>query len=706
MIPFRRSASADPGAEPLGVPAVPRGVTDGPKQSQASADKTGGVVSETVAAAPGPSSAEEWRPRSSDKPGVAKRSEALAPDDGARVEGGKSVMDILDERASASSTEKKSSDFIRPREFADSEEVRARVVGDSAQAGGVTANSQTVEELRDSISRVMITKTYSSDGSASQTVEPESELIEKVLGEARANSRKDEEASGGEPPAEYEYPDPASILAPRDKVEETGEEELKQTAEKLVTTFKNFNIDVKVVHITQGPTVTRYELQPASGVKVSRIVGLSDDLALALATTSLRMEAPIPGKAAIGVEIPNSKPVPVYFSELITLPEFQNSKSPLLFALGKTITGQPIIADLKNMPHLLVAGTTGSGKSVCINTIIASILFHSRPDEVKLIMIDPKMVELIGYNDVPHLHHPVVIKTKDAPFVLEWGIYEMERRYQLLSAFGVRSIESFNAVVEEHGRGEHKMNSKESQVLAEFAFERLEKMPYLVFFIDELADLMMTDKSNKIEDYICRLAQMARAVGIHLVVATQRPSVDVITGLIKANLPSRIAFAVSSSTDSRTILDSKGAEKLIGKGDMLYLPIGLSKPVRVQGAFVRDGEIRKLTEFLKANYEPGYCEDVQNKIEECQEDSEGEPADCDTGSVDDDLLSDAVRLVVEHKMGSASMLQRTLKVGHNRALKLISKMEKIGVVGPFEDKKPRKVLWTLDDVEKKLRNVA
>jgi len=420
------------------------------------------------------------------------------------------------------------------------------------------------------------------------------------------------------------------------------------------------------------------------------------------------MEAPIPGKAAIGVEVPNTKPVPVYFSELITLPEFNESRSPLLFALGKTITGQPIIADLRNMPHLLVAGTTGSGKSVCINTIIASILFHARPDEVKFVMVDPKMVELTGYNEIPHLIHPVLVKVKDVPFLLEWGVYEMERRYRLLSAFGVRAIDGFNQLVERYNGGEYELADREAEELLEQGIDELEKLPYLVFVIDELADIMMTDKSNKVEEYICRLAQMARAVGIHLIVATQRPSVNVITGLIKANLPSRIAFAVSSVTDSRTILDAKGAEKLIGRGDMLYFPTGLQKPVRVQGAYVRDEEIKKLTDFLKMNYSADYKKDVEEKIAEYQsakEDGSTVGDERDSGEVDD-IFFDAVRLWVENKMGSASMLQRVLKIGHNRALKLIDRMERIGVVGPFEDKKPRKVLWSMQDYEQNVKKVA
>jgi len=517
---------------------------------------------------------------------------------------------------------------------------------------------------------------------------------------------------GGSDYDDYDYPDFKAILRPVEKIEGISEEELKANAEKLVTTLKNFNVEVKIAHITCGPTVTRYELQPASGVKVSKVVGLADDLALALATSSLRMEAPIPGKAAIGVEVPNTKPVPVFFSELITLPEFNESKSPLLFALGKTITGQPIIADLRNMPHLLVAGTTGSGKSVCVNTIIASILFHARPDEVKFVMVDPKMVELTGYNDIPHLTHPVVVKVKDVPFLLEWGVYEMERRYRLLSSFGVRAIDGFNAVVDEYHAGNYELNDKESETLVESGVESLEKLPFLVFVIDELADIMMTDKSNKVEEYICRLAQMARAVGMHLIVATQRPSVNVITGLIKANLPSRIAFAVSSVTDSRTILDCKGAEKLIGRGDMLYLPTGLQKPVRVQGAYVRDDEIKKLTDFLKTSYAPDYNSDVEEKINEYQraKDGGGENGEDFGGGaseqVSDELFYDAARLVVENKMGSASMLQRVLKIGHNRALKLMDRMEKIGVVGPFEDKKPRKVLWSIKDLEDNIKKVA
>lgn len=561
---------------------------------------------------------------------------------------------------------------------------------------------------------VPITRSYEAPREAGGASEAEEALLKNFMSKNSSGKFNPAPAGAGDkgsPYDDYDYPDFKAILKPVEKIEGISEEELKANAEKLVTTLKNFNVEVKIAHITCGPTVTRYELQPASGVKVSKVVGLADDLALALATSSLRMEAPIPGKAAIGVEVPNTRPVPVFFSELITLPEFNESRSPLLFALGKTITGQPIIADLRNMPHLLVAGTTGSGKSVCVNTIIASILFHARPDEVKFVMVDPKMVELTGYNDIPHLIHPVVVKVKDVPFLLEWGVYEMERRYRLLSAFGVRAIDGFNAVVDEYNSGVRGLNDRESAELVEQGLESLEKLPFLVFVIDELADIMMTDKSNKVEEYICRLAQMARAVGMHLIVATQRPSVNVITGLIKANLPSRIAFAVSSVTDSRTILDCKGAEKLIGRGDMLYLPTGLQKPVRVQGAYVRDDEIRKLTEFLRANYEPDYRPEVGEKISEYQNAGEGESGDgggFDSGSdaASDELFYDAARLVVENKMGSASMLQRILKIGHNRALKLMDRMEKLGVVGPFEDKKPRKVLWTVKDLEDNIRKVA
>lgn len=558
---------------------------------------------------------------------------------------------------------------------------------------------------------VPITRSYEAPHGAPGPLdveEAENKLFKDFYSSSREKKLQKSEPQSNTAYENYKYPDFKAILRPAEKIEGISEEELKANAEKLVTTLKNFNVEVKIAHITCGPTVTRYELQPASGVKVSKIVGLADDIALALATTSLRMEAPIPGKAAIGVEVPNTKPVPVYFSELITLPEFNESRSPLLFALGKTITGQPIIADLRNMPHLLVAGTTGSGKSVCINTIIASILFHARPDEVKFVMVDPKMVELTGYNEIPHLIHPVLVKVKDVPFLLEWGVYEMERRYRLLSAFGVRAIDGFNQLVERYNGGEYELADREAEELLEQGIDELEKLPYLVFVIDELADIMMTDKSNKVEEYICRLAQMARAVGIHLIVATQRPSVNVITGLIKANLPSRIAFAVSSVTDSRTILDAKGAEKLIGRGDMLYFPTGLQKPVRVQGAYVRDEEIKKLTDFLKMNYSADYKKDVEEKIAEYQsakEDGSTVGDERDSGEVDD-IFFDAVRLVVENKMGSASMLQRVLKIGHNRALKLIDRMERIGVVGPFEDKKPRKVLWSMQDYEQNVKKVA
>lgn len=588
--------------------------------------------------------------------------------------------------------------------------------GESAEKDSVPLFTQNASSAGLNLNDVPITRSYDAPRGSNSSAASESEeaLLKNYYSKnstGKFSVAKNGSQESGSDYDNYNYPDFKAILRPVEKIEGISEEELKANAEKLVTTLKNFNVEVKIAHITCGPTVTRYELQPASGVKVSKVVGLADDLALALATTSLRMEAPIPGKAAIGVEVPNTKPVPVFFSELITLPEFNESKSPLLFALGKTITGQPIIADLRNMPHLLVAGTTGSGKSVCVNTIIASILFHARPDEVKFVMVDPKMVELTGYNDIPHLTHPVVVKVKDVPFLLEWGVYEMERRYRLLSSFGVRAIDGFNAVVDEYYAGNYELSDQESETLVESGIESLEKLPFLVFVIDELADIMMTDKSNKVEEYICRLAQMARAVGMHLIVATQRPSVNVITGLIKANLPSRIAFAVSSVTDSRTILDCKGAEKLIGRGDMLYLPTGLQKPVRVQGAFVRDEEIKKLTDFLKTSYAPDYNSEVEEKITEYQRAKDGGAENSEdygggAEQASDELFYDAARLVIENKMGSASMLQRVLKIGHNRALKLMDRMEKIGVVGPFEDKKPRKVLWSIKDLEDNIKRVA
>ena len=437
-------------------------------------------------------------------------------------------------------------------------------------------------------------------------------------------------------------------------------------SKEVIDTLKNFNIEIQDCNATFGPTITRYEVSPKPGTKVSKIVNLSDDLALSLAARSIRIEAPVPGKSVIGIEVPNDKPQVVGLREVITSNEFINDPSSLAVGLGKEISGKPLIADLAKMPHLLIAGATGSGKSVCVNTIITSLLYKSSPEEVKLLLIDPKVVELAHYNGIPHLLSPVVTDPKKASNALNWAVNEMNKRYQLFAENGVKDIAGYNRKCEN-------------------------KMHKIVIIIDELADLMMAC-GNEVEDYICRLAQMARAAGMHLIIATQRPSVDVITGIIKANIPSRIAFAVSSQTDSRTILDMGGAEKLLGKGDMLYYPLGAAKPVRIQGAFISEEESEKVIDEIKAQKqeEVKYEEEIMETI--------SRPVAVKDNDVDE-FLEEAIDFVVSNNQGSASMLQRKFKIGFNRAARLIDSMEERGIVGPSEGSKPRKVLITKEDLE-------
>lgn len=436
-------------------------------------------------------------------------------------------------------------------------------------------------------------------------------------------------------------------------------------AKKLEETLNSFGVEAKVVNVSRGPAVTRYELQPSPGVKVSKIVNLSDDISLNLAASGVRIEAPIPGKAAIGIEVPNKEVEAVFLKEVIASKEFKENLSRLAFALGKDISGQNMVADIGKMPHLLVAGATGSGKSVCINSIIVSLLYKASPSEVKLLMVDPKVVELGIYNGIPHLLIPVVTDAKKAAGALNWAVQEMVNRYKLFADKGVRDVKGYNAVIKPDD-GE-------------------EPLPHIVIIIDELADLMMV-APNDVEDAICRLAQMARAAGMHLVIATQRPSVDVITGVIKANIPSRIAFAVSSQVDSRTILDMAGAEKLLGKGDMLFYPVGEPKPIRVKGTFVSDKEVERVVEFIKAQ---GTAEYNENIIEEIN--SERESHEEDQGD-NDELLPQAIELVVEAGQASVSLIQRKFKVGYSRAARIVDQMEARGIVGGFEGSKPRQVL--------------
>ena len=445
-------------------------------------------------------------------------------------------------------------------------------------------------------------------------------------------------------------------------------DEVRHNAKILQETLQSFNIDAKILNASQGPAVTRYELEPAAGVKVSKIVHLADDLALKLAATDIRIEAPIPGKAAVGIEVPNKKLTGVALRDVLDTDAFKLAAGGVPVSLGKDIAGNPVVADLTKMPHLLVAGSTGSGKSVCINTFIASILFKQRPEDVKLILVDPKVVELSNYNGIPHLLTPVVTDPKKAASVLRWAVREMDDRYKRFALTKTRDITRYNELHPD------------------------EAMPFVVIIIDELADLMMV-ASNDVEESICRLAQKARACGMHLVLATQRPSVDVLTGLIKANVPSRIAFAVSSQIDSRTILDMAGAEKLIGKGDMLFAPMGASKPIRVQGAFISDSEIDSMVEFIKAQGQPQYDEAVQK----AQAESSEEGGDF----FEDDLMPQAIDMVLETGQASASMLQRRFRVGYTRAARMVDMMEAMHIVGPNNGSKPREILMTAEEVQQK-----
>lgn len=459
------------------------------------------------------------------------------------------------------------------------------------------------------------------------------------------------------------------------KLRAEDKKELIENANKLEGILNDFGVDAKVVQVTKGPSVTRFEIQPSPGVKVSKIVNLQDDIALGLAASGVRMEAPIPGKAAIGIEVPNRRQTPVFLREVLDSKEFKNSNNKLAFALGKDIAGKCVVGDLSKMPHMLIAGATGSGKSVCINTLIVSILYKYSPEEVKLLMVDPKVVELSVYNGIPHLLIPVVTDPKKAAAALNWAVNEMTKRYKLFADMSVRNVESYNALFEKG--------------IIE------EKLPYIVMIVDELADLMMACPHD-VEDYICRLAQMARAAGMHLIIATQRPSVDIITGVIKANIPSRISFAVSSGIDSRTILDSTGAEKLLGRGDMLYCPIGESKPLRVQGAFISEEEVEKVVSFVKdrdskADYEASIIEHIENGIQGIGTSTEGEEQG-------DELINEAIKIVVEYNQASTSFLQRRLRVGFNRASRIMDELEERGIISEKDGSRPRQVLVSREEI--------
>ncbi|WP_026889235.1 FtsK/SpoIIIE family DNA translocase [Clostridium beijerinckii] len=472
---------------------------------------------------------------------------------------------------------------------------------------------------------------------------------------------------------EYKHPSFELLkLNSNTKLNSSDKKELIENANKLEEILSNFGVDAKVTQVTKGPSVTRFELQPSPGVKVSKIVNLSDDIALGLAASGIRIEAPIPGKAAVGIEVPNGKQTPVFLREVLENDEFIESKKKLAFALGKDISGKCVVGDLSKMPHTLIAGATGSGKSVCINSLIISLLYKYNPEEVKLLMVDPKVVELNVYNGIPHLLIPVVTDPKKAAAALNWAVNEMTNRYKLFADSGVRNMESYNELF--------------NKGIIE------QKLPYIVIIVDELADLMMVCP-NDVEDYIGRLAQMARAAGMHLVIATQRPSVDVITGVIKANIPSRISFAVSSQIDSRTILDGSGAEKLLGKGDMLYYPVGESKPLRVQGCFISEEEVEQVISFIKSEQgDTSYEEDIMDHINNA---ADSRSVDTNENNSDvDELLNEVINVVVEYGQASTSFIQRKFRIGFNRASRIMDQLEERGIISEKDGSRPRQVLIT------------
>ncbi len=508
------------------------------------------------------------------------------------------------------------------------------------------------------------------------------EEIENSSDSLRASIESDKK----KPKKPYKFP-PLNLLKDAKKGGGDSKEYLQEMAGKLQRTLGNFGVQANVTEVTLGPSVTRYELEIAEGTRVSKVVNLSDDIKLNMAVTDVRIEAPIPGKSAIGIEVPNKEKSMVAFKELVASKEFKNAKSKISFCVGKDISGSVIVGNIEKMPHLLIAGATGSGKSVCINTMIMSILYHANPDEVKMIMVDPKMVELSVYNGIPHLLLPVITDAKKAAGALHWAVKEMTDRYELLAAAGVRNIEGFNEKVDSDSLPE------------EIPEEKRVRMSQLVIILDEVADLMMVAAAD-VEDSIVRLAQLARAAGIHLIIATQKPTVNVITGLIKANVPSRIAFSVSSGTDSRVILDMNGAEDLLGNGDMLYAPQNLSKPIRVQGAFVSDDEVAAVVDFLKNNNEASdYNSDIETQIQNSETGSGSVSISGEPDNSRDQLFNDAGRLVIENQKGSIGYLQRNFRIGFNRAARIMDQLAEAGVVGPEMGTKPREIRMSISEFE-------
>ncbi|MFT8347913.1 DNA translocase FtsK 4TM domain-containing protein [Clostridium saccharoperbutylacetonicum] len=529
-------------------------------------------------------------------------------------------------------------------------------------------NDELSSELKSEISSDIQVENFVEKGS--QNISHKKEKLDNDVKDV-VNKEIQEHISEHKEQREYKHPSLELLkLNSNTKLNSSDKKELIENANKLEEILSNFGVDAKVTQVTKGPSVTRFELQPSPGVKVSKIVNLSDDIALGLAASGIRIEAPIPGKAAVGIEVPNGKQTPVFLREVLENDEFINSKKNLAFALGKDISGKCVVGDLCKMPHTLIAGATGSGKSVCINALIISLLYKYNPDEVKLLMVDPKVVELNVYNGIPHLLIPVVTDPKKAAAALNWAVNEMTNRYKLFADSGVRNMESYNEL---YNKG---------------AIEQ--KLPYIVIIVDELADLMMVCP-NDVEDYIGRLAQMARAAGMHLVIATQRPSVDVITGVIKANIPSRISFAVSSQIDSRTILDGSGAEKLLGKGDMLYYPVGESKPLRVQGCFISEEEVEQVVSFIKSeqgdiNYEEEIIDHINNNSDSKTSDPNGKDEEVD------ELLSEVINVVVEYGQASTSFIQRKFRIGFNRASRIMDQLEERGIISEKDGSRPRQVL--------------
>lgn len=553
-----------------------------------------------------------------------------------------------------------------------------------------------MEEPQFVINRAVMPESPFEEEMVSAQVEPEKPVKEKPaeskknklgateVASAVADVEKAVAAENEKPKKVYQFP-PISLLTKGKKASGDSDAHLRETAMKLQSTLHSFGVNVTVTNVSCGPSVTRYELQPEQGVKVSKIVGLADDIKLNLAAADIRIEAPIPGKAAVGIEVPNKENATVMLRDLLESAEYKNSKSKISFAAGRDIAGKVVVADIAKMPHLLVAGATGSGKSVCINTLIMSILYEATPDEVKLIMIDPKVVELSVYNGIPHLMIPVVTDPKKAAGALNWAVAEMTKRYQLFAEQNVRDLKGYNAKIEGAEPDENGNVPK--------------KMPQIVIIVDELADLMMV-APGEVEEAICRLAQLARAAGIHLVIATQRPSVNVITGLIKANMPSRIAFSVSSGVDSRTIIDMNGAEKLLGKGDMLFYPSGYQKPARVQGAFVSDKEVQNVVDYLKSNNEGAtYDSDIVNQVNTAAASASATSISGGESSGNDAYFIEAGKFIIEKEKASIGMLQRVFKIGFNRAARIMDQLCEAGVVGPEEGTKPRKVLMSMEEFE-------